>query len=417
MHLLPQFVPGRLNVLADSLSQGSQFVSSEWTLCQDFAGSCFVIGRSTSTSLPPPWITVFRCISPLWWIPSLQGQTNAPDMGRPPGICVPFLRLHPQCPRQGSPILEPRGHVGGSILACEAMVSKSLGAPSGCAGPSAHVEGSPQAITLLSFPSEPPRASHDWLSYCQRSARHLGFSLRVARQLTYWPQSSTRLNYQAQWVTYRAWCRSQGHSISRPSISKIADFLLYLRRYFHLSYSSIASYSSMLSAVFRFVLPEVSSHPVLHDLLRSFRIERPLPSSLGPPWDLLRVLSLLRGPPFEPLASCSLRDLSRKVPFLVSLATAWCVGELQAVSASVSFSGEDIFLSCLPEFRAKSESASNPLRRSFSVRCLWDFVGNLPDELLLCPVQALRIYLQRTSSISPRPQSLCVPSYSYLSSF
>ena len=59
----------------------------------------------------------------------------------------------------------------------------------------------------------------------------------------------------------------------------------------------------MLNAVFRFVLPEVSSHPVLRDLLCSFRIECPLPSSRVPPWDLLR------GPPFELLSSWSLREL------------------------------------------------------------------------------------------------------------
>ena len=150
------------------------------------------------------------------------------------------------------------------------------------------------------------------------------------------------MNYQARWLAYRAWCRGQGHSISRPTISKIADFLLYLRRSLHLSYSSIASYRSMLSAVFCFILSDVSSHPVLHDLLRSFRIERPLPSSRVPPWDLLRVLSLLRGPPFEPLSSCSLRDLPCKVLFLVALATARRVGELQAVSSSVSLSVEDL---------------------------------------------------------------------------
>ena len=32
----------------------------------------------------------------------------------------------------------------------------------------------------------------------------------------------------------------------------------------------------MLSGVFRFILPELSSHFVLHDLLRSFCLERPL---------------------------------------------------------------------------------------------------------------------------------------------
>ena len=164
----------------------------------------------------------------------------------------------------------------------------------------------------------------------------------------------------------------------------------------------------MLSGVFRFILPELSSHFVVHDLLRSFRLERSLPSSRIPPWDFQVVLRFLRGPPFEPLASSSLRDFTQKVLFLVSLATARRVGELQAVARDVSFSGSDVFLSYLPEFRAKTESAVNPLPRSFCVRSLNSFVGNLPDELLLCPVRALRAYLDWTSSVLPRPLTLFV---------
>ena len=204
---------------------------------------------------------------------------------------------------------------------------------------------------------------------------------------------------------YRSWCRLHGHSVSRPTV---ADFLLYLRRSLSPSYSSIASYRSMLSGVFHFIIPELSSHFVLHDLLRSFRLERPLSSSCVPSWDLLVVLQFLRGPPFEPLASASLRDLTQKVLFLVSLATARHVGELQAVSREVSFSGSDAYLSYLPEFRAKTESAVNPLPRSFCVQSLKDFVGDLPDELLLCPVCALRSYLARTSSLAPRPRTLFI---------
>ena len=100
----------------------------------------------------------------------------------------------------------------------------------------------------------------------------------------------------------------------------------------------------MLSGVFRFILPELSSHFVLLDLLWSFCLERPLTSSRIPPWDLQVVLRFLRGPPFEPLASSSLRALTQKVLFLVSLATARHVGELQSVSKDVSFSGSDAFL-------------------------------------------------------------------------
>ena len=130
----------------------------------------------------------------------------------------------------------------------------------------------------------------------------------------------------------------------------------------------------------------------------------------GSPLESLSCSSFLRGPPFEPLSSCSLWDLLCKVLFLVSLATARRVGELQAVSAEVSSSGEDLFLSYLPEFRAKSESEVRPLPCSFRVRSLSDFMGDLPDELLLCPVRALWLYLARTASLPSRPRSLFVSS-------
>ena len=149
------------------------------------------------------------------------------------------------------------------------------------------------------------------------------------------------MNYQAKWVTYRRWCREFGHSISRPSISKVADFLLYLHKRKHLSFSAIAGYRSMLSSTFRFYLPDISSSPVLKDLIRSFRIERPRLSSRAPSWDLRAVLEFLRSSSFEPLESLSLRELTKKTLFLLSLATARRVGELQAVSKTVSFSGND----------------------------------------------------------------------------
>ena len=268
-------------------------------------------------------------------------------------------------------------------------------------------EGSSQTATFPSLPPEPVRASADCISYIRRSASQAGFSDAVASQLTHCRHCSTHVNYQAKWVVYRSWCHRHGHSVSRSTVAKVADFLLYLRRSLSLSYSSFASYRSMLSGVFCFILPELSSHFVLHDLLRSFRLERPLSSSRVPPWDLLVVLRFLRGPPFEPLTSASLRALTQKVLFLVSLTTARRVGEFQAVSREVSFSGSDVYLSYLPEFHTKTESAVNPLPRSFCVQSLKDFVGDLPDELL-CPVRALRSYLARTASLSPCPRTLFV---------
>ena len=55
----------------------------------------------------------------------------------------------------------------------------------------------------------------------------------------------------------------EGHSISHPSLPKIADFLFWLRRDRRISVSSVMGYRS---AVFKSVLPEISISPVLQVL-------------------------------------------------------------------------------------------------------------------------------------------------------
>ena len=104
----------------------------------------------------------------------------------------------------------------------------------------------------------------------------------------------------------------------------------------------------------------------------------------------------LRSSSFEPLTTISLRDLTRKTLFLLSLATAKRVSEIQALSRRVSFSSSAAGLSYVPEFVAKTESALRPLPRSLEVPSLGDFAVGMPEDLLLCPVRALSAYLDRT---------------------
>ena len=170
---------------------------------------------------------------------------------------------------------------------------------------------------------------------------------------------------------------SEGHSISRPSLTKIADFLFWLRRSRRLSVSAVMGYRSMLSAVFKSILPEISTSPILHDLLRSFQVEAPVREVRPPSWDLSKVLSFLRSSPFEPLSTVSLRDITRKTLFLIALATAKRVGELQALPRLVSFSSSAAGLSYVPEFVAKTETATHPLPRSFEVKSLGDFAAGI----------------------------------------
>ena len=154
-------------------------------------------------------------------------------------------------------------------------------------------------------------------------------------------------------------------------------------------------------------LPEISSSPILKDLVRSFEISAPRPLHQSPPWDLDKVLGYLSGPPFEPLAEASFRNKTRKALFLVAMATAKRVGELQALSFSVSHRGDDLVLHYDPFFLAKTESVSNPLPRSVIVQSLADFVGDLPERVL-CPVRAIRSLRRAARSVEFTPSRLFV---------
>ena len=120
-----------------------------------------------------------------------------------------------------------------------------------------------------------------------------------------------------------------------------------------------------------------------------------------PSWDLSKVLRFLLSDAFESLRDAPLHALTKKVLFLLALATAKRVGELQALSRIVSFVGGDACLSYVPEFVAKSESLSRSIPRSFLVKSLSDFAAGLENDLLLFPVRALHLYLDQTLSLAP----------------
>ena len=208
--------------------------------------------------------------------PGSRDRHHVPVLRSPSGFCLPVVRVHPEGPQQGSPVAQPRIKSGGSILATPALVPGPIGTLGRSAGPSSSAQESARSAALPPSSSEPSRAQPDWALHCQLSARHFGFSAEMARQLALCRRSLTCLNYQSKWNTYRAWCHSHGHSISQPSVPKVADFLLYLRRSLHLSYSSIASYRSMLSTAFHFVLPKlffmISCTPSVSTVLFLLRI-------------------------------------------------------------------------------------------------------------------------------------------------
>ena len=126
--------------------------------------------------------------------------------------------------------------------------------------------------------SRDPQAVPSCLETIKQFTKYKGFSSRVVTQIGFAHRSSSRAVYQARWLVYRRWCGIENPSIFHRTLPKIAGFLLWLRTSKNISVSAIVGYRSMLS-VFRFKLPDISSFPVLHDVLRLFKAEAPIRSA------------------------------------------------------------------------------------------------------------------------------------------
>ena len=260
-----------------------------------------------------------------------RDRLTPPVLGRSPCLRLSALVYSSTGDGEVSGVQRDTPHPGRALLASASLVR----GPPPVVGGSSQPARPPLPATVSAALPGSPQAGPSCCQTVQRFTRVAGFSSAVAAQASLACRPSSRSNYQLKWSVYRCWCRSRGHSISPPSLSKVADFLWWLRSVRGLSVSSIKGYQSMLSALFRFHLPDLSAHLVLRDLLRSFWVSAPSCPMRPPAWDLSKVLRFLISDVFEPLRSAPLRALSKRVLFLLVLATAKRVGELQALSLIV----------------------------------------------------------------------------------
>ena len=212
--------------------------------------------------------------------------------------------------------------------------------------------------------------------------------------------------YQKRWKIYAQWCRKNGYTVSKPSAVKVAHFLAYLDSHKHFSVSTIKGYRAVINSVYMWSDMNLNVHPLITNSIKALERSKPRTPRV-PQWNLDVVLKYLNGSQFEPIHTASMRDLLKKTLFLLALATAKRVGELQALGREVHFtSAGDALFSYLPEFVAKTESQANPLPRHFRVEGLAKTVGRHDEERLLCPIRAIKEYLRRAKDNPARPRNL-----------
>ena len=211
---------------------------------------------------------------------------------------------------------------------------------------------------------------------------------------------STRRLYKTKWTVFAEWCGTRGLD---PDCCSVEWVLRFLQHMFGLgrSPSTLKGYVSAISS--RRGLWGDSSLgriPMVSQFLRGARRLRPPRVLRAPPWDLALVLGALVVPPYEPLGQADLKALSRKTLFLLALSSARRVGELHALSVGdecMRWKAADsgVFLWPNPFFLPKvlSEAALNQVVE------LDAFGRSGSPDALLCPVRALRAYVDRTRTL------------------
>ncbi|XP_038128389.1 uncharacterized protein LOC119774782 [Cyprinodon tularosa] len=141
-----------------------------------------------------------------------------------------------------------------------------------------------------------------------------------------------------------------------------------------------------------------SQHPLVSRFMKGTRRLLPISRPLLPPWDLSVVLEGLKGPPFEPLLGSSLKHLSLKTALLLALASAKRVSDIHALSVNPACTRFDpeytrMVLKPNPAFVPKVVGSCSPIELA-----AFAFSPGEQRAHTLCPVRAMRSYMDRTQS-------------------
>ena len=379
----------KLGVHADRDTPGGSFrhqsQSSATTLCVTDVRSCSVGSGRTDPRLEPP---VRVRVSPV------HSSSNRAS--------------------KGSSLSGVQNTFDSTVLAPEVVVQRPPGLPLGRSNTSSASRRRTVSATRSASSSQPGNATSSRLDIIKRAIRERSFSQKVASRIAESRRRSTRIVYDSKWKIFSDWCGARSVNPECPSVTRIADFLLFLFEEKHLAVSTVKGYRSMLSNTLKFKGGEsIGSNPFLSELMRSFELEKPVFRSLTPKWDLSCVLWSLTRAPYEPLESTSLKLLTYKTVFLLAFATARRRSELHALSVEtghIRFNESDgsFTLLCQPGFLAKNQLPS-VIPEPITVPSLSASCGPSDTDRSLCPVRALKFYLKRVEGNRGRRKRLFLP--------
>jgi hypothetical protein len=206
--------------------------------------------------------------------------------------------------------------------------------------------------------------------------------------------------YERHWSHFTAYLRQCSVTFADVNETLLVKFFSYKFEKHGFKYAKLQSLRSALALPLHLALGiKLGKLLLLQQTLAGIR--RAVPPTRPPllSWNLDTVLTFLRSPRFEPLSEKTEDVIFSKTLFLVALTSGLRVSELCALGSSPSFfhlHKTGCSFKFLPEFLAKHEY-SDALRDNIWLPSI--FHSEIPlKSKVLCPVRALNIYLNITSS-------------------
>ncbi len=228
----------------------------------------------------------------------------------------------------------------------------------------------------------------------------------VAKTINNAKAPSTWENYSSRWRVFSKWCQDRNIDPAGCGLEFILCFLQSLLDSGR-KVNTVRVYAAAISHFLNVVEGlSIGKHALVSQFLKGARRLHPERKLRSPSWDLPLVLQSLTEAPFEPLAQADLRSLSWKTVFLLAISSARRVGELHALSVSddclrwkTDYSGVSLWPN--PAFLPKilNPSTVNQAVELAAFKPDPDSLSTGLDLYSLCPVRALRTYIERTQGL------------------
>ena len=325
-------------------------------------------------------------------------------LDQPHSICVPSYGS----PSQGDPkdqAMPVPDHRNSPRLARDALVLGPSAALNRDPTATPSVNNPTQTVPQAGVPQQPPAPEPPRLLSRSGQLQEQGFSVEVAERIAAPQRSSTRTIYKSKWALFEKWCRENSVDFSTPSVKQISDFFMYLYQDLNRRPSTIDGYRTAIVDTLGPTAQHIAHNADLHRLLSSFHRDRPKSSRNLPKWNLSVVLNELTKAPFEPMKDTDLKHLTLKTAFLLALASGKRRSEIHAwVANKVSNLGqwEKVALFPSSDFIAKNQLAREGSQSvsPVTIPALTTIVDRqFKEDRTLCPVRALRFYLDRTKDL------------------